>query len=56
MSILIEPAGVDCLIIEVRRIHICEAWKLRATINNEEGDRYTKEEMEHWGFVAKEAE
>lgn len=56
MSILIEQAGVDCLIIEVRRLRLCHAGKLRATINNEEGDRYTKEEMEHWSFVAKEAE
>lgn len=55
MSIIVEQAGVDCILIETRRLRICEARKLRDTIDGKDGDTYTDEEMKAWGFVLREA-
>ena len=56
MSTLVEQAGVDCILVEVRRLHICHAQKLRDTMDGKDGDKYTEEEMKVWGFIAREAE
>lgn len=53
MSIIVEQAGVDCIIIETRRLRICHARKLKDTIDNKEGDKYTEEEMRGWEFKLK---
>lgn len=53
MSIIVEQAGVDCILIETRRLRICHARKLRNTIDSKDGDKYTEEEMKAWGFTLK---
>ena len=55
MSILIEKAGKDCIIIETRRIHNCDAQKLKDTVEGKEGVRYTEHEMKAFGFTLREA-
>jgi hypothetical protein len=56
MSIIIEQAGVDCIIIETRRLRICHAQKLKDTMDDKDGDTYTDEEMKGWGFTLRGAE
>lgn len=55
MSIIIEQAGVDCIIVETRRLLICHAQKLKDTMDDKDGDKYTDEEMKGWGFILREA-
>jgi hypothetical protein len=56
MDIYIEQTGKDCIITHspLRRIKDCNALKLANTLWDKEGDKYTVEQMEKWGFVLKE--
>lgn len=53
----IEPAGKDCILTldgYMKRIKDCKALKLANTLWDKQGDKYTEEEMEKWGFSLKE--
>jgi hypothetical protein len=56
---MIEQEGNDCIVTlhgETRTVKNCNALKLARTMWNKEGEKYTIEEMDSFGFALKDKE